>query len=115
MVGEFLKRPYRPITMATEDKVTQIMNEVQKTPNPSDIVLIETKNSYRQIGLILKQQNIPYIMRISKEPVKSYAAAGLNYWTVPRHSLLIEPVAHAMLLVQVMLAKFFNNIRNKRC
>ena len=75
----------------------------QDSPNPSDVVFLLTRNEYVNLGLKMKRQKKPFNLRISRKPVKSYA--GVNerlFWNTLRHSLLNEPIARAILRLQVI-------------
>ena len=74
----------------------------QDSPHPSDVVFLMTENEYISIGLQEKRRKMPFNLRISREPVKSYA--GVNermFWNTLRHSLLNEPITRSILRLQV--------------
>ena len=77
------------------------MENAQLMKNPSDIVFIMKKSSYRFLGKSIKKLGIPYKLRLSREPLDGYSNKGGKSWHIGRYSVFIELAAIAILKSQV--------------
>ena len=82
-------------------KTLNYINTAQILPYPSDMTFFLSKNEYLQLGLQLKKQKIPFKLRISKRPIKSFITNDRRFWGTMRYSLLIEPLSAAIQRVLV--------------
>lgn len=91
-----------------DNPLLHYFNLAQDSANPSDVIFLLTENEYITFGLDTKRQRMPFSLRISEKPVKSYA--GVNekmLWNTLRHSLLNEPIARTILWLQVIYTHEF--------
>ena len=91
------------IHLQTHKQIIQHIDEANARPHPSNITFIISKNTYTEIGLLMKSQKLPYKLRISRKPIKSYAGVPKSvHWMTMKHSFLIEPISKAIIKVQVV-------------
>ena len=87
-----------------KEDIKEVMDLAQTTTNPSDITLLQTKLQYEAFGQAMKRRNIPYKMRISKNPVETHSETHMKrYWVVMPNSLLIHPITMSILRLKVQL------------
>lgn len=86
-------------SMDTE-AVMQNVQSAYAMKNPSDVVFLMSRNSYLEMLNIKRKNRIQYL-RISKKPFYSFA----QFWNPSIYSLLIEPMAHAILIIKVSFAE----------
>lgn len=87
-----------------ENNETINFTNAQFTKEPSDIVYIMRKDQFNLLGTALKRLNLPFGLRLSRKPLKSFTYGYLQqyYWgLIGDDSLLTEPLSVAILKLKV--------------